>query len=152
MKKFRYRLEKVLDVRRMREEQEQVKYQEATRKVRTIEDRIRENDESQIRLLAERTRELQGSLDVLTWKRSLCYEDYLACVRAGLKVNLREAETARSAQRERLLEALKRRKILESLKEKARLQFDYDEVLKERMELDEWAAIHRQPGEELIKS
>jgi flagellar protein FliJ len=150
MKKFQYRLDKVLDVRRMKEEQEQVKYQAHTRKVRAIEDRIQENQETQVRELAERTQELQSALDVLAWKRRLAYAEYISVVIAGLKVNLEQAEKERVAQRELLLEALKRRKVLETLKEKARLQFNCDEELKERLELDEWAAIHRQPSKKQL--
>jgi flagellar protein FliJ len=142
MKKFRYRLETVLDVRRRKEEQELGKYNALLSKVRAIEDRIHETEEYQTRLMDEVTRELQGVPDVSIWKRSLLHADHVSRMIAGLWVSREQADKERLAQREHLLEAVKRRKILESLKEKARTDFNWEEAQKEQLELDEWAAIH----------
>jgi flagellar FliJ protein len=141
MKKFRYRLETVLGVRRRKEEQEQGKYHALVSKVKEIEGRIRQTEEYQAQLMDEAKRELQSAPDMDNWKRSLLYADQVSRVIAGLWVSREQADRERLAQRERLLEAVKRRKILESLKEKALSVFNWEEALKEQLELDEWAAI-----------
>ena len=51
----------------------------------------------------------------------------------------------------KIREAVKRRKVLESLKEKAQQQFNWEEVLKEQHEIDEWASINHQASQDVIK-
>jgi flagellar protein FliJ len=151
MKKFQYRLETVLEVRRKKEEQEQGKYQALAAAVRAIENRIRETEENRTRLMNETAQELHGVPDVNHWKRSLTYADQVARLIIGLKANREQADKDRLAQRERLLEAVKRRKVLETLKEKAHQQFTWEEGLREQLEMDDWASINHQASKDVIK-
>jgi flagellar biosynthesis chaperone FliJ len=41
--------------------------------------------------------------------------------------------------------------MLESLKDKARFEFNWEEGLREQNELDEWATVHHQPIRELVE-
>jgi flagellar FliJ protein len=149
MKKFRYKLETVLDVRRRKEEQELGIYNALMSKVRAIEDRIHETEDYKARFMDEVTRELQEVPDVGVWTRSLVHADHVSQAIEGLKVSREQADKERLAQRELLLEAVKRRKILETLKEKALADFNWEESLRERLELDDWAAIHSQASRQV---
>ncbi len=134
---FRFRLEPVLRVKRIKEDQRKKEFGEALSRFWEESKRLEE--------LKRKRMEYLGALGKITdpfrLKLSIEYARYLEGeIRRSerrLEELRREVETKRSA----LIEAMKERKILERLKEKRLEEYRREELLKEIKSLDEIASL-----------
>lgn len=143
MKRFRYRLETVLKVRRRREEIEQKKYLQLGERLAGIERQIQQVDEENRRILDESADEMQAVVDLGALRRGLAYAEYLVRERAALSYQREQVEAARQQQYAVLTEIMKKRKILETLKEKAFARFNFAVSQQEQKDLDEWSVTNQ---------
>lgn len=138
MKAFRFRLQTVLDFRCKREEIEQKKYHPLAEEVARIDDEIRRVGETRVSLMKSALIQ-ESDFDLDRFKRELAYAEHLSRLLDQLNRKRTQAEAARSNQQALLIEAVKKRKILEILRARARREFNHETGLQERRELDEWA-------------
>lgn len=138
MKKFQFKLDKVLEVRLMEEEQAQNLLVEAQQKEREIKAEINKLQEVQNGLY-QHLRE-QGSLSL---NENLIYRKYIQENRK----NIKEAEKWLVSQKEEVrlfredfLDKRKKREVLEKLKEKNYKKYYKEMLLKEQKVLDELGA------------
>jgi flagellar protein FliJ len=144
-KRFKYRLEVVLELRKRKEEQEQEKYLKLVNEVARLDQQIEEVRGEQHRVYRECELKMAENQAIEEWRRDLNYGSYLEDVARRLLVFRSERDKARLQQREVLMDASKKRKILESLKEKALQDFLLDLNVQEQRELDDWASTYFRP-------
>lgn len=146
---FRFRLEKVLAVRRREEEEAERRHAEARRE----RDRAREEVERQRAALAR----ANEALDALKRKGEMSAEDlflhasHVAGVRRRLReaeAGLAEAEDRMRREHEALLQAHQAREALEKLREREEARWKEAERRRETQILDEVALTRRPLGEE----
>lgn len=139
MKKFKFRFQKLLDVRTHRERKEQEKFSKVLSEYVAIENVIKESDEKRRQILEDSRTFIQEGKVQLFWYRDMA--------RKGLKTKmnnftkkLREKEVPLNKARAELLEAVKKKKMMEILKDKDFEKYK-DEVQKEEQsELDEFGS------------
>lgn len=125
-KRFRYALETVRRVRKIREDQEQEKFQEAERKVieeQKKEFKLKEEQKIAYATLRERMMTSEGLTNLGDIQRRKLHLDNLK-IKIEEQIQIRkEAEKKRDEQREILIKAVKDRKIMDRDKEKKREQW-----------------------------
>ncbi|MFP4661044.1 MAG: flagellar export protein FliJ [Halanaerobiales bacterium] len=135
MKKFKFKLNKVLEVRQIEEDQAQNNLVEAQHKAKEIENEIYRLEEVQSDLY-QRIR----SVEDMSLEESMAYREYMQTNRYYIQrteKNLKSQEKEVENFREHYLEKRKKREILEKIKEKNYKSY-YKEVLhKEQKVLDE---------------
>ncbi len=142
MPRFKFRLERVLGVRRHQEERERLLFGLATRSKLQAEMRLEEVRE-RIRQAVESAARLTGGRPTIEdLVRS--HEYRLALVRREDRaiVELAEATRRFEEQREKLIEARKKKRVLERLREKRHEEWRKDEENRSQDELDE-IGLHR---------
>ncbi|MFP4016024.1 MAG: flagellar export protein FliJ [Halanaerobiales bacterium] len=137
MKKFKFKLNKVLEVREIEEEQAQNKLLEAQKKAREIEEKINSLEGIQEDLYKS-IRKSEG----ISFEENIAYRNYIHNNRQ--KIN--ETKRTLSAQeenvlisRENYLEKRKKKEALEKVKNKEYNRYYKEILLKEQKELDEMA-------------
>jgi len=144
-KQFKFRLETVLELRKKKEEQEQEKYLKLVDEVARMDRQIEEVRSEQHRIYRECAEKMADGVELNEWRREMGYANYLNEVAGRLVVHRGELEKARLCQRDVLIEATKKKKVLESLKGKAFQDFIFETNLQEQRELDDWASTHFRP-------
>ncbi len=139
-KRFKYRLELVLELRKRKEEQEQEKYLKLVNEIDRLDRQIEEVRDEQRRVFRECEIKMAENRALFDWRLEMNYGCYLEDVVRRLITFRAEREKARLQQREILLDASKKKKVLESLKDKALQEFMTDLNIQEQQELDEWAS------------
>jgi flagellar FliJ protein len=117
MRRFRFRLERFLQLRRYDEREWELKLAEATGKCLRIQQGIADRQSDIARTVRERPREL-GVVDMNLYYAAEMYVERLDREIAGMTEDLVVQEAKRRKVQEGYLEASKRRKVLEKLKEK----------------------------------
>jgi len=134
--KFRFRLDPVLDQRGRVERERAADHARALHEQlaaqKLLDDLLGKREELRTRLVRE-----HASFDIDTLRATYTHLDYLdrALVPARQRVDACIAATERA--RQRLVEAAKDRKVLETLKERRREAFDLDVALADQRELDD---------------
>ena len=142
MQRFQFKLQRLLDYRKIREEQAQAEFVKATRVFLHEQDILQQLKEVLTETMAELEAEQQQSSSLIMLKM---FQDYIDTTREGIR--LQTAKVVAAAQRRQAAlaafeEAARRRKAVDSLRER-RLQQYQDEVMREEQGfLDEIASQH----------
>lgn len=141
MKEYQFRLQKVLDTCRLREELIEVKLAELERLAESQRERLKSIEEEERALLSERRamREKNGSIAL---EEEMFYENCLEALRLRIermKMYLRQIEEQIRQTREELVAAAMERKVMEKLREKDYENFRIEVERNNQKALDEIA-------------
>ena len=130
MQKFQFKLQRLLDFRKIREEQAEAEFAKATR-VFLQEKEVLRRLEIKLTDTFEQLKQEQGKPSSLLMLK--LFQDYIDTTREGIKqqaVKVAAAADRRQQCLRKLEDAARKRKGVESLKEK-KLQQDHEELLRE---------------------
>ena len=130
MQKFRFKLQRLLDFRKIREEQAEAEFAKATRVFLHEKERLRQLETNLSDTFDRLKQEQEKHSSLLTLK---LFQDYIDTTREGIKLQAVKVAAAADRRQQclrKLEEAARKRKGVESLKEK-KLQQYHEEVLKE---------------------
>jgi len=136
---YRFPLEPVLNHQKFKEDtvkQELSKLEEAVFAARIEADRISRQREKYERLLRDKEK---GGLEAATARVYLSFVDHLAGEINAQKERIKRMESECRAIRDRLLDIMKRREMLESLEEKGHISYEREEMKEEQTFLNELA-------------
>ena len=130
MQKFRFKLQRLLDFRKIREEQAEAEFAKATRVFLHEKELLRQLETKLADAFSRLKLEQEKSSSLLTLK---LFQDYIDTTREGIKLQAVKVAAAADRRQQclrKLEEAARKRKGVESLKEK-KLQQYHEEVLQE---------------------
>ena len=130
MQKFRFKLQRLLDFRKIREEQAEAEFAKATRVFLHEKELLRQLETKLADAFSRLKLEQEKSSSLLTLK---LFQDYIDTTREGIKLQTVKVAAAADRRQQclrKLEEAARKRKGVESLKEK-KLQQYHEEALKE---------------------
>jgi flagellar FliJ protein len=137
MQKFRFKLQRLLDFRKIREEQAEAEFAKATRVFLQEKEVLRQLEIKLIKTFDLIKQEQEKSSSLLTLK---LFQDYIDTTREGIKqqaVRVAAAADRRQQCLRKLEEAVRKRKGVESLKEKKIQQYHEELLREEQAFLDE---------------
>lgn len=137
MKKFRFRLEKVL---RAKEIKEKVKMKEVAaidRKIQSLTKELQENNIRSVDITEKISKQRQGSTNSTDLKRSLAYAEILKKQSVSIEVNLKLAMHEIDKNREELTKINGDKKAIQKLKELKLEKFNKEILAREQLENDE---------------
>jgi flagellar FliJ protein len=134
MRKFQFNLDKVLELRSYHERQAELKLGEATGKCNALHRRIEDNENRKRETFSSRKPE--GS-ELSSYLYAEYYIRMLDQKISQLKEELKTADEARRLAQQLFLEASKKRKILESLKDRMQRNYYQEQKKLEQKALDE---------------
>ncbi len=137
-KRFHFRLESVLEIRKNKQEQEEKIYMKLVDELSRLDRQIEEVQKEQKRVFEECELKLTGTLMLDEWRRDLDYIRYLEEVIAQLKRRRQEVDLQRLRQKEVMIEATKKRKTMDLLKEKYLQEYIFEMNRLEQIEIDDW--------------
>ena len=137
-KRFHFRLESVLEIRKNKQEQEEKIYMKLVDELSRLDRQIEEVQKEQKRVFEECELKLTGTLMLDEWRRDLDYIRYLEEVIAQLKRRRQEVDLQRLRQKEVMIEATKKRKTMDLLKEKYLQEYMFEMNRLEQIEIDDW--------------
>jgi flagellar FliJ protein len=137
MKRFRFNLEKVLELRRYEERRWELKLGEVTGRCVSINRRIKERTEDRRRIFEQRR--LGGSEGFADFRAADRYAERMDQERQRLSRELESCEREREEVRQGFLEASRRRKVIERLKERKEQHYYRQQRKEEQKELDDIA-------------
>jgi flagellar FliJ protein len=138
---FRFRFEQILNVRKLAEEQVLQEFSEQVRGLELEKDRLRSIRGEKAAVLAELMRRQEGSLNAGEIGLAFGYIRGLRQREVSQVVLIADREKALEGKREELAEAMKRRKIMEILRQKKLEQYWKEWNHKESVELNEQGII-----------
>lgn len=138
MKRFRFNLEKILELRRYEERKWELKLGEATGKCLSIKRKMKEQDEKRREILA--AYRLPVGAGVEQFRVADSYASRLVEENKKLSEDLKDCEKERDEIKEKFLEASRKRKVIERLKERQQEQYYRRQRKEEQKELDDIAA------------
>ena len=130
MQKFRFKLQRLLDFRKIREEQAEAEFAKATRVFLHEKELLRQLETKLADTFSRLKQEQEKLSSLLTLK---LFQDYIDTIREGIKLQAVKVAAAADRRQQclrKLEEAARKRKGVESLKEK-KLQQYHEEVLQE---------------------
>ena len=139
MKRFSFKLEKVLELRRYEERKWELKLGEVTGRCTAINHRIRECAEERARAFSGRS--LAGGAGMADFRIADTYAVRLEQEKQRLSGELEECEREREEIRKKFVEASRKRKIIEKLRERQEQQYYHEQRKAEQKEIDDIAAI-----------
>ncbi len=138
---FRFRFEQVLNVRKLAEEQILQEFSEQVRGLERERERLRSIRGEKAAVLAELMRRRDGTLNAGEIGLAFGYLRSLRQREVAQAVLVADRERALEAKRDELTEAMKRRKIMEILRQKKFDQYWKEWTRKESVELNEQGII-----------
>jgi len=138
---FRFRFEQVLNVRKLAEEQILQEFSEQVRVLERERERLRSIRGEKAAVLAELMRRRDGALNAGEIGLAFGYLRSLRQREVAQAVLVADRERALEAKRDELTEAMKRRKIMEILRQKKFDQYWKEWTRKESVELNEQGII-----------
>jgi len=138
---FRFRFEQVLNVRKLAEEQILQEFSEQVRGLERERERLRSIRGEKAAVLAELMRRRDGALNAGEIGLAFGYLRSLRQREVAQAVLVADRERALEAKRDELTEAMKRRKIMEILRQKKFDQYWKEWTRKESVELNEQGII-----------
>ena len=138
---FRFRFEQILNVRKLAEEQVLQEFSEQVRGLELEKERLRSIRGEKAAVLAELMRRQEGSLNAGEIGLAFGYIRGLRQREVSQVVLIADREKALEGKREELAEAMKRRKIMEILRQKKFEQYWKEWNHKESVELNEQGII-----------
>jgi flagellar FliJ protein len=141
MAMYNFRLQTVLDVKKIFEDKALAEFSEQQRELQKEKDALKKIEEQKIKLI-NAVREIQGK-SVNIYEIILKSSDVKQCRKKEVEQCERVSEAGRKVdeKREELLEASKNRKMMEILKTKDFDKFQADANLLERTSIDEMAIV-----------
>ena len=130
MQKFRFKLQRLLDFRKIREKQAEAEFAKATRVFLHEKEQLRQLETNLSDTFDRLKQEQEKHSSLLTLK---LFQDYIDTTREGIKLQAVKVAAAADRRQQclrKLEEAARKRKGVESLKEK-KLQQYHEEALKE---------------------
>ena len=146
MQKFRFKLQRLLDFRKIREEQAEAEFAKATRVFLHEKEQLRQLETNLSDTFDRLKQEQEKHSSLLTLK---LFQDYIDTTREGIKLQAVKVAAAADRRQQclrKLEEAARKRKGVESLKEK-KLQQYHEEALKE-----EQACLDELSGQRYIRN
>jgi flagellar protein FliJ len=134
---FKYRLDKVLDLREQELETVKAKFQKASAEVRKIEQKIADNKANQIKT----QKDLVSKEGLRSPQLYLNRLKHLKDLEEKLVEELYKAKEKLAQVRQELLEAQQKAEALKKHKEKKRKEYEFAELKKEENELNEIALL-----------
>lgn len=139
MKKFKFRLDSVLRVRRHEEEQQRQRHARVVRQRQELEE-LREETVSRLRSFNERRNNRVGNpQSPFLMRQELSFMEDQHNRLLNIDNKIKRVEDKQEKERKRLIEANKKTKILENLESKQRVRFFEDMERLEQKELNEIA-------------
>jgi flagellar FliJ protein len=145
---FRFRLQTILDVRKIIEDKILIDFSEHQKVVRQEQENLQTIHQQKSGIMDE-MRGLQGKKVSVTEIADNALR--MKACRKSEEIQterLREATEKAEKKREELLEASKKRKAMEILKAKKLDQYQFDQNMKEQSDIDEMAIVRHKRGEE----
>lgn len=137
MQKFRFKLQRLLDFRKIREEQAEAEFAKATRVFLHEKELLRQLETKLADAFSRLKLEQEKSSSLLTLK---LFQDYIDTTREGIKLQAVKVAAAADRRQQclrKLEEAARKRKGVESLKEKKLQQYHEEALQEEQAFLDE---------------
>jgi flagellar FliJ protein len=134
MRRFRFSLEKVLELRAYREREAELELGRAIGILAEIEGRIRDNALERRAAAAERFLPSNDAMAIISWEN---YIQRLDLEREGLFKEAAQAQMAVDEKREAYLEASRERKVMDRLKEKRETEYRRETLAQETAVLDD---------------
>lgn len=146
---FAFRLEKILQLRRARENEELRKLKELEGELYRYQDARNATMEIILQSEAELRRLEQSGESLQSWGIYFRHLTYLRGRLAELEDEIKDCRNRISKQREVLIEATKDRKVLENLREKQLAAYELEQLRKEQIVLDDIAGqLYRRKKED----
>ena len=137
MQKFRFKLQRLLDFRKIREEQAEAEFAKATRVFLHEKELLRQLESNLADTFSRLKLEQEKTSSLLTLK---LFQDYIDTTREGIKLQTGKVAAAADRRQQclrKLEEAARKRKGVESLKEKKLQQYHEEALQEEQAFLDE---------------
>ena len=137
MKKFRFRLEKVLRVKKIKEKVKMKEVADINRKILSLTDDLQDHN---IRLVDMKEKILiqrQGSANSTDLKQSLAYVEILKNQSKSIEIRIELAKHEFDKKRKELSKINSEKKVVQKLKELKLEQFNKEMLAHEQLELDE---------------
>ena len=137
MQKFRFKLQRLLDFRKIREEQAEAEFAKATRVFLHEKELLRQLETNLSDTFDRLKQEQEKHSSLLTLK---LFQDYIDTTREGIKLQAVKVAAAADRRQQclrKLEEAARKRKGVESLKEKKLQQYHEEALREEQAFLDE---------------
>ena len=137
MQKFRFKLQRLLDFRKIREEQAEAEFAKATRVFLHEKELLRQLESNLADTFSRLKLEQEKTSSLLTLK---LFQDYIDTTREGIKLQTGKVAAAADRRQQclrKLEEAARKRKGVESLKEKKLQQYHEEALREEQAFLDE---------------
>ena len=137
MQKFRFKLQRLLDFRKIREEQAEAEFAKATRVFLHEKELLRQLETKLADTFSRLKQEQEKLSSLLTLK---LFQDYIDTIREGIKLQAVKVAAAADRRQQclrKLEEAARKRKGVESLKEKKLQQYHEEALQEEQAFLDE---------------
>ena len=137
MQKFRFKLQRLLDFRKIREEQAEAEFAKATRVFLHEKELLRQLESNLADTFSRLKLEQEKTSSLLTLK---LFQDYIDTTREGIKLQAVKVAAAADRRQQclrKLEEAARKRKGVESLKEKKLQQYHEEALREEQAFLDE---------------
>ena len=137
MQKFRFKLQRLLDFRKIREEQAEAEFAKATRVFLHEKELLRQLESNLADTFSRLKLEQEKPSSLLTLK---LFQDYIDTTREGIKLQAVKVAAAADRRQQclrKLEEAARKRKGVESLKEKKLQQYHEEALREEQAFLDE---------------
>lgn len=141
MKQFRFNMEKVLELRRYEERRWEMKLGEVTGKCVSVNRRIKEHTETRNRVFSRRRMTAESAFS--DFQLAERYIMRLEKEKEKLSLELQEYEQEREEIKKRYLEASRKRKVIEKLKERKQEQYYHEQRKEEQKEIDDITASRR---------
>jgi len=138
---FRFDLEAVLNYRLQIEEQNQLALADAVKRLNAAIDVLNDLRKERKDLIRHLVKMQENALTSDVIERHFVFIGYLKCKEERQEAAISGLKEEVSSRREDLLEAVKRRKAMEALRDKKKAAYISEMAAKERKELDEFAVI-----------
>lgn len=142
----RFRFASLLRVRKHEEEQQAIILSRTERTVHERKGQRNQIEAERQRTLFETGERTKAAFDASELRRYHQYERYLSKLGDQKDAEIRKLQEQAGKERERLLEALKKRRTLELLRERHLLAFAQQQRVAEQKVLDETATMRYSPG------
>lgn len=141
MKRFQFNMEKVLELRRYEERRWEMKLGEITGKCVSVNRRIKEHAETRNKVFSKRRITSESAFS--DFRLADRYIMRLEKEKEKLSLELKEYEKEREQIKKKYLEASRKRKVIEKLKERKQEQYYHQQRKEEQKEIDDITASRR---------
>ena len=138
---FRFEMEAVLNYRTQLEEQCQLAFSNAMKRLQIARSVLEDLKKEKNALIRHLVKMQANTLHPDMIQRHFAFIEYLKCKEEKQVAIICKAEEEANAKREDLLEAVKKRKAMETLREKRMAEYIFETAAKDRKELDDFAII-----------